>query len=131
MNSLYDNENNYRINESGTQLDDNTRKLVEALFDEWVHVRGFSPREVSQIMQGSIHELELTTAEQEYRIKTRKVVVASRALKKGEVASPETLTLKRVSAVVPSSFSRIEEVAGRRLATDVGQNQPIVEDMLL
>jgi len=61
MNSLYDNENNYRINESGTQLDDNTRKLVEALFDEWVHVRGFSPREVSQIMQGSIHELELTT----------------------------------------------------------------------
>jgi hypothetical protein len=61
MNSLYNNEDNYKINEDGTHLDCDTRKLIEALFDEWVHVRGFSPREVSQIMQGTIQELELTT----------------------------------------------------------------------
>jgi len=75
-------------------------------------------------------ELELTAAEQEYRKKTGKVVVANRELKKSEVVTPEALSLKRVSVVDPSSFSRVEQVAGRKLAVNVQPDQQIVEGML-
>lgn len=75
-------------------------------------------------------ELELTTVEQEYRNKTRKVVVANRELSKGETLPTDALSLKRVPHTSPSSLFRIEQVAGRRLAVNAKPNQQILEEML-
>jgi len=74
--------------------------------------------------------LELTTAEQEYRRKSRKVVVANRELSKGKIIPPDALSLKRVPLTTPSSLFRIEQAASRRLAVSVQPNQQIVEEML-
>jgi hypothetical protein len=59
MVSLYNED--HTISEIGNQLDVETHTAVSELFDRWIQTYGYSPREVSQIMQSTIHELELTT----------------------------------------------------------------------
>lgn len=75
-------------------------------------------------------DLRLTEAEQEYRRKAVKVVVANRLLRRGEDLSTEALALKRVERPGSSPFLRLEHVAGRRAAFDIQPNQGITEDML-
>ena len=73
--------------------------------------------------------LGLTAVEQEYRSSIQKVVVAERELIKGEVLTPETISLKRVANTSPSSLYRIEQVTGRRLTVNVMSNQQVTEEM--
>ncbi len=102
------------------------------------YVSALSPENFRMFVQRIRHlenalgtdDLELTTAEKEYRNKTRKVVVASRVLRKGEVVTPEALSLKRVANTSQSSIYHIERAVGHRLVVDVQPNQQIVEEML-
>ncbi len=106
------------------QLEDYVSALPPENFRTFVHrVRHFEEALGTE-------DLELTEAEQEYRQKTRKVVVAGEKLSKGEVVAPETLSLKRVADTSQSSIYHIEQVVGRRLAVNVQPNQQITEEML-
>jgi hypothetical protein len=62
MKSLYiqdeDPINKYRYNADGQALDAETHKAISAVFEKFVE-DGFSPREISHIMQGTIMEREL------------------------------------------------------------------------
>jgi hypothetical protein len=50
--------NRYRYNADGQALDTETHKAISAVFEKFVE-DGFSPREISHIMQSSIMEHEL------------------------------------------------------------------------
>lgn len=75
-------------------------------------------------------DLSLTTQEKEYRNKAMKVVVASRHIKKGTMATPDALSLKRVAVTSQSSFNRIDLVAGCTLLVDVKPDEQITEEMI-
>ncbi|MBI3953642.1 MAG: N-acetylneuraminate synthase family protein [Chloroflexi bacterium] len=106
------------------QLED----YVSALSPEQFRVFRDRVRRLEQAL--GTDSLEVTQLEQEYRRRAMKVVVASRQLKKGEVAGAEALRLKRAPRPGPSSLHRVEQVAGRTVAVEVQPDQPITEEML-
>jgi len=75
-------------------------------------------------------DLELTPLELEYRLKTIKVVVANRELRKGKVIAIDDVCLKRTAhPSLSSSAFRMEEVLGQTLIVDVQCDQQVTEEM--
>lgn len=65
MKSLYD--NNFRYTPEADEIATNAFDLLKPLFDKWVNL-GYSPREISHLVQGQAFEFELEavlTKEQE------------------------------------------------------------------
>lgn len=63
---------------------------------------------------------------------TKKVVVAAKAIDSGSVLGPENLVVVDwpINGLIPGSFSRVDEVAGRSLIYPVSEKQPIVPGFL-
>lgn len=57
MKSVYDENDRYGVD--ANRLDQATHQLLKPLFEEWVK-NGFSVRQISHVMQGSVIDLELT-----------------------------------------------------------------------
>jgi sialic acid synthase SpsE len=75
--------------------------------------------------------LELSEAEQTYRKKVLKVVVARKMLKKGDRILEGDISLKRVSIPGLIPVYRKEEVVGKVLKTDVQKHQQLtMEDII-
>ena len=55
---LYD--ENYRYTSDANLLDETVREVLEKTFNEYLET-GYSPREISQIMQAAVETLELVT----------------------------------------------------------------------
>lgn len=107
------------------QLEDYVSALSPEQFQMFV-------RRIRHLEKGlGTDNLELTKAEQEYRHKAMKVVVAGRRLRRGQVVTLADVCLKRTSYSSPSSsIYRIEQVVGRTLAVDVQPNQQITKEVL-
>ncbi|OGX44906.1 MAG: hypothetical protein A3I71_02305 [Omnitrophica WOR_2 bacterium RIFCSPLOWO2_02_FULL_63_16] len=75
--------------------------------------------------------LGLTEAEQTYRRKALKAVVASRPLKPGQVVTAEDVCLKRPASSGHSTHvPHLDEVIGRVVEVDVQPNHPVTKEML-
>ncbi len=74
-------------------------------------------------------DLTLTSTEREYRRKALKVVVTTRALKRGEPIGPDVVALKRSAQATVASLTRLDQVEGRVLAVDVPIHQPLSEEL--
>src|SRR5215469_1405948 len=63
---------------------------------------------------------------------SKKVVVAAKQIESGSVLGPENLTLVDwpINNVIPGSFTRMDEVAGRSLIYPVSEKQPILPTYL-
>lgn len=76
-------------------------------------------------------QLELSTAERDYRRKAVKAVVAHRTLKQGQVMTAADLRLKRAGATGgPQSIHQLDEAVGRSVVVDVQPNQPLTKEMI-
>ena len=74
--------------------------------------------------------LELSEAEQTYRKKVLKVVVARKLLKKGDSILEEDISLKRVSIPGLIPIYRKEDVTGKILKSDVQKHQQITKEII-
>jgi len=71
-------------------------------------------------------------SQRESQPQSKKVVVAAKPIESGSVLGPENLTLVDwpINNVIPGSFSRIDEVAGRSLIYPVSEKQPVLPPYL-
>jgi len=69
-------------------------------------------------------------AEQAYRLRMKKHVVASRDLPSGTSLGPGELALKRVQDPPADVIFRIDEAIGRVLVSEVGANAPVTRGAL-
>ena len=56
MKNVYDQNDKY--GPEASELDQSVYKVLKPIFTEWVN-KGYSPRQLSHVMQGTITELEL------------------------------------------------------------------------